>query len=161
DDTGTMPIATIHLTQGTALQQQVTLPQAFGPTAIWLDEPISHATGASPVIYFRNPLIADVQTPPDLLAANATFCTPFDPKFIIIDHATASGKLVVTSVFGNAFAVTDTGGTIFNSIYLFSFGKPPGYIVPGKVLKSFSGNVSKFVGFTELNFPLFDPADNA
>jgi hypothetical protein len=72
------------------------------------------------------------------------------------------GQLVVSSVFGNAFSVTDTSfGAYdqFNSIYVFSFGKPPSYIVPGKVLHSFSGNVSKFIGFTELNFPLFDAAD--
>ena len=30
----------------------------------------------------------------------------------------------------------------------------------GRIVKSFSGNYSKFVGFTELNFPLFEPADD-
>jgi hypothetical protein len=156
----TAPIKTIHLVAGTATNQSVDLPQAYGATTIWLDEHSSHATGSSPTIYFRNPLISDIQTPPDLMAPNATFCTPFNRKFIIIDRATGAGQLVVTSVFGNAFAVTDTGGSIFNSIYLFSFGKPPQYIVPGKVLKSFSGNLAKFVGFSELNFPLFDAADD-
>src|SRR5262249_52732826 len=143
DDTGTQPIKTIHLTGGQATNQMVALPQAFGSTTIWIDEHTSHATGASPTIYFRNPLISDIQTPPDLMAPNATFDTPFNKKFIIIDRAAGAGQLVVSSVFGNAFAVTDTGASEFNSIYVFSFGKPPGYIVPGKVLLSFSGNVSK------------------
>jgi hypothetical protein len=156
----TDPIATIHLTKGAATGNAVDLPQAFGATSIWLDENVSHATGASPTMYFRNPLVGDVQTPPDLMATNATFCTPFDGKFIIVDQATQGGQLVVTSVFGDSFVVTDTGAQIFNSMYLYSFGKPPSYIVPGKVLKSFSGNVSKFVGFTELNFPLFDATDD-
>ena len=159
DATGTLPIETIHLVGGMVQNHTIQLPQAFGPTTIWIDEHTSHATGASPTIYFRNPLISDIQTPPDLTAPNATFCSPFSGKFIIVDHATGAGQLVVSSVFINAFAVTDTGANAFNSIYVFSFGKPPDYIVPGKVLQSFSGNVSKFVGFTELNFPLFNPAD--
>jgi hypothetical protein len=153
------PIETIHLKAGIAINQTVSLPQAFGATTIWVEEHSSAATGASPTIYFPNPLISDVQTPPDLTAQNATFCSTLSGKFITIDRATGSGKLVVTSVFSGAFAVTDTGGTIFNSIYIYSFGQPPSYIVPGKVINSFSGNVSKFVGFTELNFPLFDAAD--
>src|SRR5262249_6032933 len=119
-------------------------------------------TGASPTIYFRNPFIAEAQTPPDLMAPNATFCSPFNGKFLIFDHATGSGQLVVTSVFSNAFAITDTGVAPgqFNSIYLYAFGKPPPDIVEGRVITSFSGNYSKFVGFTELNFPLFQVADS-
>jgi hypothetical protein len=166
DDSGTAPIETVHLPGGRIADHTVQLPQAFGATIIWVDEPVSHATGSSPTIYFRNPFIADVQTPPDINAPNASFCSPFNGKFIIVDHATnpAAGALVVSSVFGNAFAVTDTsagGYDKFNSMYLFAFGKPPDYIVPGKVLNSFSGNVSKFVGFTELNFPLYNASDDS
>src|SRR5262249_55116685 len=126
-------------------------------------EPVSHATGASPIIYFRNPLIAEVQTPADVTAINATFCSPFSGKFLTFDQASPGGQLVVTSVFSNAFSVTDTGlpGYHYNSIYLFAFGKPPDDIVPGRVIKKFSGNFSKFVGFTELNFPLFTADDQA
>jgi hypothetical protein len=74
---------------------------------------------------------------------------------VIVDKATGSGKLVVSSVFGNAFAVTDTGASKFNSIYIFSFGKPPPEIVAGRVISQFSGNISTFLGFAEVNFPLF------
>jgi hypothetical protein len=138
------------------------LPLSFGSTSIWIDEPVSGATGASPTIYFRNAFIAEAQTPPDLMATNATFCSPFNGKFLIIDHATGSGQLVVTSVFSNAFAITDTGVAPgqFNSMYLYAFGKPPPEIVEGRVITQFSGNYSKFVGFTELNFPLFSAADS-
>jgi hypothetical protein len=138
------------------------LPLSFGSTSIWIDEPVSGATGASPTIYFRNALIPEAQTPPDLTATNATFCSPFNGKFLIIDHATGSGQLVVTSVFSNAFAITDTGVPPgqFNSMYLYAFGKPPPEIVEGRVITQFSGNYSKFVGFTELNFPLFTAADS-
>ncbi|MGZ6950313.1 MAG: hypothetical protein ACXVJY_19760 [Ilumatobacteraceae bacterium] len=164
DDSGSLPVETIHLTGGQVLGHTVTLPQAFGATTLWIDDPASHATGASPTIYFRNPFVADIQTPPDVNAMNATFCSPFNGKFIIVDKpALPNGQLVVSSVFGNAFAVTDTSygsWDKFNSMYVFSFGKPPTYIVAGKVLNSFSGNVSKFLGFTELNFPLFDATDD-
>jgi hypothetical protein len=162
------PLDNVHLTAGVMLGKTLNLPKAFGPTSIWLEHPPSHAVGASPTIYFDNPLIAEVQTPPDPMAQNATFCSQFNNRFIIIDHAAGGGQLVVTSVYSGAFAVTDTldaanltpAGS-FNSIYVYSFGKPPSYIVPGRVLKSFSGNYSKFVGFTELNFPLFDADFNA
>jgi hypothetical protein len=162
DTSGRMPIETLALEGGMLMNHTVQLPSAFGPTSIWVDEPTSGATGASPTIYFRNALIPEVQTPPDLTAQNATFCSPFNGKFIIVDHATGDGQLVVSSVYGNAFSITDTGASGgFNSIYLFAFGKPPSYIVEGRVINSFSGNYSKFVGFTELNFPLFDAADDS
>ena len=122
----------------------------------------SHATGASPTIYFRNAFIAEVQTPPDLTAANATFCSPFNGKFLIFDHATGTGQLVVTSVFGNAFAVTDTGvppGAVQQHLPVRVRQAAAATSSRGACITSFSGNYSKFVGFTELNFPLFDAAD--
>jgi hypothetical protein len=152
------PLATVHLSAGKVQNYQVALPPAYGATTIWLDEPFFHATGASPTMYLRNPYVSEVQTPPDLSATNATYCTPFNNKFIIVDQASQGGRLVVSSVFGDAFTVTDTGPgdyLHFNSIYLYAFGKPPSYIVPGKILTRFSGNIAKFVGFTEVNFPLF------
>jgi hypothetical protein len=163
DESGNNPIETVTLKAGKLMGHSVQLPLAFGSTSIWIDHVASGATGASPTIYFRNALIPEVQTPPDLTASNATFCSPFNGKFLIIDHPTGNGQLVVTSVFNNAFAITDTGAPVgqFNSIYLFAFGKPPAYIVEGKVITSFSGNYSKFVGFTELNFPLFNVADDS
>jgi hypothetical protein len=149
------------------------IPRAYGVTNLWLEQtpparsmlPANqhgYAAGASPTIYFANPTIPAVQTPLDLNAPNATYCSPFDKKHVIIDRATGMGTLVVTSVFINAFVVTDTGAQYdpmmgtggFNNLYVFSYGRPPAAIVPGRVMAQVSGNVSKFVGFTELNFPL-------
>ncbi len=162
DATGGTPLTTVHLTHGAMAQPTtVMLGQAFGSTSLWFDERSSHATGASPTIYFRNPFIDEVQMPADPMAVNATFCSPFNNRFITVNNARPGGKLVVTSVFSGAFSVTDTGSTVgFNNIYLFAFGKPPSYIVPGAIISSFSGNYSKFVGFTELNFPLFNAAQD-
>jgi hypothetical protein len=149
------PITTVKLTAGALRNHVIKLPRAFGPSTVWLDDPVSHASGASPTIFFRHPRIPDVTTPPDIAAANATFCTPFNRKFVQITEGSNGGKLVVSSVFDNAFSVTDTGVSTFNSIYVFSFGRPPSYIVRGRVLSEITGNLSKFIGFTELNFPLF------
>ena len=162
DIAGNQPIEKVTLKAGMLMNHTVQLPLAFGSTSIWIDEPNSGATGASPTIYFRNAYIDEAQTPPDLMATNATFCSPFNGKFLIFDHARGSGQLVVGAVYNNAFTITDTGVPPgqFNSIYVYAFGKPPPYIVEGKVINSFSGNYSKFVGFTELNFPLFDAADD-
>lgn len=159
------PIEVIHLAGGQILNHTVMLPDAFGPSALWFDEPTTHATGASPTIYFRNPYIAEIQTPQDLNAPNASFCSNFNGRFITVDHPQMpTGQLVVSSVYINAFVATDTSSGsygAFNNMFVYSFGAPPPDIVPGRVLKDFSGNISKFVGFTELNFPLFDADDQA
>jgi len=161
DSANAMPIETVALKGGMLMNHTVMLPAAYGSTSIWIDEPTSHAAGASPTIYFRNALINEAQTPADLTAPNASFCSPFNGKFLIFDHASGTGQLVVGAVYANAFTVTDTGVPPgqFNSIYLYAFGKPPPEIVEGRIITTFSGNYSKFVGFTELNFPLFETAD--
>jgi hypothetical protein len=156
----TVPIATLTLRQGQLLGYEADLPQAFGPTSIWVEDPLTGTIGASDTINFRNPYITDVQKPVDPTAPNASFCTPWAGKFVTVNGtAQPNGKLVISSVFGNAVAVTDSSATEYGSIYLFTFGRPPAWAVPGRVLDSFSGNLSKFIGFTELNFPLMDRND--
>ncbi len=176
DNEDSTPLETITLKSG-VLQGHVThLPRAFGRTTVWLEEtpekrapmnPGTYALGSTPPIYFPNPTIPDVQTPLDLAAPTATYCTPWNGKHVVIDHATGAGKLVVTSVFIDSYVVADTGANFdpmtgmggFNHLYIFSFGHPPAGIQPGRIIANVSGNVSKFVGFTELNFPLQDFPD--
>jgi hypothetical protein len=155
------PIESFTIRGGSIMNHQVMLPVAYGSTAIWVQERGSHVAGASDPIYFPNPTIPNIQTPPDPMAANATFCSAFEKKFVTVDHATGSGDLLVDSVFGGAITATDTGATDFRSLYLFTFGKPAEDLVPGRHLKSFNGNISKFVGFTELNFPIIVADDDA
>ena len=158
----TTPLLRIHLTQGVALGQTVHLVKAFGAATLWVEEPNSHALGTSPVIYFAEPTIPDIQTPLDLKAPTASYCSPWSGRHVIVNSATGAGQLMVTSVFGSAFVVTDTGAPYvagdttsgFNNMYIFSFGAPPDAVQPGLLISTFSGNFSKFNGFTELNFPL-------
>lgn len=159
------PITTIHLTAGLAKGQQIPVVAAYGETALWIEERTTHALGASPRIYFPSPRIPDIIRPIDLSSPTATYCSPFNGRHVIVTGATGPmGQLVVTSVFGGAYVVADTGAPFdpkdsmsgFNHLYVFTFGRPPVEVRPGLLVKEFSGNVSKFNGFSELNFPLQD-----
>jgi hypothetical protein len=171
-------LTTVHLARGVAQQVHLQLPKAYGASTLWIQEtptPTSgQAAGASPTIYFPNPTIPELQMPLDLTATTATWCTPFNGKHVTVDHATDGGKLVVTSVFPDAFVIADTGANYddatgnggFNHLYVFPYNKPPIEIVPGRLLTqsdvahpALSGNVMKFVGFTELDFPLQNAVD--
>lgn len=161
-DRGNKPLASIHLSNGVAAHQTVPLVKAYGPTALWVEDRASPAIGASPIMHFAFPTIADLQTPLDPNAPTATYCSPWSGRHVTVDRATGDGQLVVTSVFPNAYVVADTGAMYdpatdrggYNHLYVFSFGRPSGGIVAGRVLSQVSGNLSKFNGFSELNFPL-------
>lgn len=155
-DGTTVPIETVTLVNGKLENEMLTLPAAFGQSSIWVVERVSHIVGASQPIFFSNPTIPDIQTPPDPAAPNATFCSAFEKKFITVDHATGAGELLIDSVFNGAVTVVDTGADAYNAIYLFTFGAPANNAVKGARMRSFSGNVSKFVGFTEVNFPILN-----
>lgn len=157
------PITTIHLTAGVAKAQQIPVVAAFGETALWIEEKATHALGASPRIYFPAPRIPDIVRPLDLSGPTATYCSPFNGRHVIVTDATGpKGQLVVTSVFGGAYVVADTGAPFdpkdplsgFNHLYVFTFGRPPIEVRPGLLMDELSGNISKFNGFSELNFPL-------
>ena len=152
-DRADAPIETVNVRGGRLMNHDVMLPEAYGTTSIWAVERGSNVVGASTPIFFPNPTVPNVQTPPDPNATNATFCTSFAEKFVRVDHATGSGDLLIDSVFGNAVTITDTGAADYRSIYIFTFGRPSSQLVPGRHVDYFTGNISKFVGFTEVNFP--------
>ena len=165
------PLAHIQLRGGVATDRRVPLARYYGKVALWVEEQAREdrnvrGFGASPEMTFRSPTIPDIQKPLDENAPTATYCTPFSGKQVTIVNATGTGQLVVTSVFPNAYVVTDTGAPYdratgqggYNSLFVFTFGSPPFFIEAGRVLGRVGGNISKFVGFTELNFPYQDPA---
>ncbi len=148
------PLETLTFRGGKVENYATTLPVAYGTTSIWAVERGSNVVGASQPIFFPNPTIPNIQTPPDPMAPNATFCTSFEKKFVTVDHATGTGQLLVDSIFGNAITITDTGAKDYRSLYLFTFGRPPSALKRGSPVDSFNGNISKFIGFTEVNFPV-------
>jgi hypothetical protein len=148
-------LASIPLRGGQATGVRVSLdaPAIFGQVALTVEDPITGASGATPPIFLPNPTLPRLMTPLDLDARDATYCTPYLGRQVVLDTATGNGKLVVSSVFQNAFAVSDSGAKEYNSIYVFTFSRPSSRIVPGRVLTRLGGAVAKFNGFTQIANP--------
>lgn len=181
---GGTPLARWHLTAGTITNQTVMLPQVYGPTALWVDDgadskPI-YATGVSPVLWFRDPFIADIRTPADENRFPDAFQkTQLDGKNVRIAHSRwgAVGRLVVTSVFAQGYTVADVqcqdaAGTPpctsqpYDNIDVFSFHAPTDqhlvqggaqgtrrFVFEGEQIDAIAGGVTEFDGLCEIGFP--------
>ena len=81
---GQTPLATVHVANGVAMNQSITLPPVFGPTSIWFDDgkdmDATYATGASPTLWYRDPYIQDIQKPLDETALDALSASPLQNK---------------------------------------------------------------------------------
>jgi hypothetical protein len=134
----------------------------------------SYASGSSVTIHYRNPYLDEAQQPRDPNDFTATFQTLLQGKSVYIDHPRdPDGLLVVTGSYAQAFTVTDISPSAqtrgFNHMYVFSFSRAKrndgtavaaGDVVvecPGGVCRGYlAGGIKEFVGFTELDFPIFD-----
>jgi hypothetical protein len=167
------PLTTITMSGGMATNQSVTLPPVFGPATLWFDdggasEP-TFASGASPTLWYRDPFVADIQTPLDEMALDALEKSPLEQKQITVDASRhgADGRLVVTSVFAQGYTVSDVqcgpGGAPpctagdYDHQMVFSFSAARDErgrtIEVGQVIDGFAGGVSEFNGLTEIGFP--------
>ncbi|HEY5951323.1 MAG TPA: hypothetical protein VIV40_37780 [Kofleriaceae bacterium] len=184
------PLMTITMSAGQAMNQTVMLPQAFGPSTLWLDdagapEP-TYASGASPTLWYRDPFIADIQEPVDEMALDALQKSPLEQKQVTVrgSRSGVNGRLVVTSVFAQGYTVSDVlcgangaspcalapnprlGGALgYDHKMVFSFSAPRDehfrLIKEGQFIDGFAGGVSEFNGLTELGFPqTFVDGDN-
>jgi hypothetical protein len=188
--------ATVDITWGAARDIRRSLPLAFGPTTIWIEDaqrdgaddnftclgpyaPASadarctYATGASATIHYRYPFLDETQLPPDVTAPTATFQSQLDGKAVYVDRPRdLDSMLVVTAAYAQAFTVTDVSPSAmaigYNHMYVYSYSRAKrtdftavlaGDVVvscPGGVCSGYlSGGLKEFVGFTELDFPLF------
>ena len=178
------PLARFHLTAGRAMNQTVTLPTVLGPTTLWIEDGPkagtggkpdpsylpTYATGTSPVLWFRDPFIVDIQKPVDENRIDALVSSPLQNKQITVDSSRngAVGRLVVTSVFAQGYTVsdvacTDRAGTppctadAYDHVEVFSFSAPRDQtgrlLQQGQVIDGFSGGISDFNGLTEIGFP--------
>ena len=167
---GETPLATIDLEGGVATDKVVKLKQVFGPTTLWVDDGQSdaptYATGTSPVLWFRDPFIRDLQTPRSETALDALTSSPLESKQITVDKSRhgANGKLLVTSVFSQGYTVTDADCSTnpctaesYDHALVFSFSAPADQkgrlLQVGQTVLAFSGGVSEFNGLTEIGFP--------
>jgi len=175
-----MPLATIAMTNGVAMNQMISLPNAFGATTLWIDNgtglgpdyQFGAVTGTSPTLWFRDPFISDLQRPRDEMALDALSTTPLTDKQIRVGSSRygARGVLVVTSIFAQGYTVSDvecaTGGEMptppcttgdYDHAMVFTFSSPRDQygrpINEGEVIQSFNGGLSEFNGLTEVGFP--------
>lgn len=180
-----IPPTVISMTGGVALNQMITLPaRVFGPTTLWIDDGEGSGAeyvpgriaGSSPSLWFRDPFIADLQTPRDEMGLDALTRTPLQDKQIAVRASRygARGRLVITSVFAQGYTVSDVecqdaAGTPpcvarpYDHAMVFSFsvgrGSDGHVLEEGEVIDGFGGGLTEFNGLTEIGFPqTFTPA---
>jgi hypothetical protein len=170
---GEMPLATVPMSGGHGTLA-ITLPPVFGPTTVWLDDGAdpnaTYATGISDTLWYRDPFVADIETPVDEMAINALSAGPLDNKNIAVVNSRygANGRLVVTSVFSQGYTLADVNcanaqgappcvSANYDYVEVFSFSAPldqdKRFISEGQVIDGFAGGVTEFDGLTEIGFP--------
>jgi len=167
------PLAKVNVVNGVANNVTVKLPSAFGPTTVWFDDDpaagATYAAGVSPTLWYRDPFIADIQTPASETAVNAFSDSPLEGKNIAVNSSKhgANGAMVVTSVFAQGYTVADVScaGPLtppcvsdnYDYVEVFSFSAPTDQLVrfisEGQVISGFAGGISEFDGLTEIGFP--------
>jgi hypothetical protein len=180
-----IPPTVISMTAGVAVDQTITLPaRVFGPTTLWIDDGEGSGAeyvpgriaGSSPILWFRDPFIADLQTPRDEMGLDALTRTPLQDKQVAVRSSRygAAGRIVITSVFAQGYTVSDVecgdaAGTPpcvarpYDHAMVFSFSAGRGsdghLLEEGEVIDGFGGGLTEFNGLTEIGFPqTFTPA---
>jgi hypothetical protein len=174
-----LPPTVITLTDGVATGQTIQLPlRVFGPTTVWIDDGEGTGVeyvpgtiaGVSPTLWFRDPFIADLQTPRSETALDALTGTPLQDKQIAVRGSRygTAGRLVVTSVFAQGYTVSDVQcaddagrppcvAQAYDHAMVFSFSAPRGsdghVLAEGEVIDGFGGGLTEFNGLTEIGFP--------
>lgn len=146
--TGTMP-GVVKLTGGLLEGLVVSLRRAFGAAHIVVQDKSGtnlQAVGASPTLYFQYPRIRDIQEP-----AGSRDNSPVVGTEVIIDR----GRNMVVHVSNAGFFVVDREETEYGSLFAFNFSRPEA-VRRGDKLKTLSGQVLEFLGYTELSFPIWE-----
>jgi hypothetical protein len=151
----------------------VALPPVLGPTYLWVEDTIdvdrvpTYATGTSPVLWYREPLVGDISTP-DLGAPSVWLeASPYEGKQVRVEtskHGATDGHLVVTGIYAQGYTLSDVDCSVspcvadpFNHVFVFSFNRPRdeefNAIEIGHQVAWVSGGIGEFNGYTELNFP--------
>jgi len=178
-DLDQMPLVTIPMVNGQAMGQPIMLPASvLGPTTLWIDNGTGlgadythgQVTGTSDTLWYRDPFIADLQTPRSETDVDALSVTPLTDKQISVSTSRygARGRLVVTSVFSQGYTVSDvecadTSGTppctamAYDHVMVFTFSAARDQfgrlLEVGRVISKFNGGLSEFNGLTEVGFP--------
>jgi len=167
------PLAKVQMVNGQGTLSTM-LPSVFGPTTVWFDDgtdtTATYATGVSPTLWFRDPFIADLQTPRSETSVDALDAAPLDNKNVDVRASRygANGRLVVTSVYTQGYTLADVqckdaNGTPpcvsgdYDYMDVFSYSAPldqdKRFLSEGQVVAGFAGGVSEFDSLTEIGFP--------
>jgi hypothetical protein len=171
---GGNPLATVSMNAGMGTVS-LTLPPVFGPTVVWFDDyndgdNATYATGVSPTLWYRDPFIADIQTPRSETAVDALDAAPLDNKNVDVRSSRygAQGRLVITSVYTQGYTLADVkcadaNGTPpcvagnYDYMDVFSYSAPldqdKRFLNEGQIVDGFAGGVSEFDSLTEIGFP--------
>lgn len=171
---GGMPLATVSMNAGMGTVS-MNLPSVFGPTTVWFDDfedgdSATYATGVSPTLWFRDPFIADIQTPASETAVDALDVAPLDTKNVDVRASRygAKGRLVITSLYTQGYTLADVqcqdaNGTPpcvaanYDYMDVFTYSAPldqdKRFLSEGQAIDGFAGGVSEFDGLTEIGFP--------
>ncbi len=142
----------IAVTDGRADGVEIWIERCHGDVTIWvedaggLDEAGTFAAGASPVLHFAHPTIAQVQRTDDIENS------PLSGDFIEINLT--ERRAVVTNIKRDGFYCQDideTGGA-YAGIYVYTHNSPDD-VVEGSYLTALRGEAEEYFGFTELSFP--------
>ncbi len=180
------PIATIQVDSGVASSTTFELPDTvLGPTTLWIDNGTGFGTdyrqgavtGTSNTLWFRDPLIVDLQRPRNEAGVDALIASPLQDKQVNVASSRYGdrGRLVVTSVFAQGYTVSDVqcadaAGTppcaaqAYDHMLIFTFSaardQAGNLLRVGQVIERFTGGVTEFNGLTEIGFPrTYAPAE--
>jgi hypothetical protein len=120
----------------------------------------SFAAGASPIVWFTIPRLADVRG-----VAQGGAATSFPHQQVTIDTGyhphpgdpnVYDFNVIVTRISSDGFYVTDIDDKRgYGSVFAYNFSSPPEMRICDR-LKALGGTASDFYGFTELGFPTWD-----
>ena len=127
-----------------------------------IEAPVNLVSGVSPSLWFADPTLKDLQFADPITISTS----PLVGEQVLVTQ----GNLVVTNVVNNGFYVVDLEGNsadeLFTSLFVFTYSKPTGPILPGDALPTpvkygdklcgFSGAVQEHVGHTQVVFPTFE-----
>ena len=142
----------VAVENGVAERVEIELERCHGDVTIWVedaggvDTSGSYAVGASPVLHFAYPTIAQMQRWHDFESSAL--------RGDFVELRVADRNVVVTNIRRDGFYCQDLdeGEGEHGGVYVYTHNRPDGVIIGSKLI-ALRGQVSEFFGFTELGFP--------
>lgn len=144
----------------------VRIKNSFGPARIWvLDEgdrdtttgrAPSFAVGVTDTLWFNLPTLSEMQTVTDTETNN------LEREFAEIRTVDRNVIIVTRDAAGFwATDIDDPPGS-YNSVYVYTFGRPDDAVIPGARLSLLTGNDQEYLATTQISFPnvIIDPGVN-